>query len=615
MVVAITVLSLIVAGVAVWFLKPIPPPEPKHTMRFEYELPVGQQLRGGPIGDLQTNMAVSPDGTQLVYTTWEGLYLHSINELDARLISGTEGSYQPCFSPDSQWIGYLSGADQKLKKVAISGGAPVVVCNIHGLAGDPSWDLDDTILYTDTTKGIMRVSADGGTPENLIKATLADATKGGFPIEPHILPDGETLLFTNMVVQPSSGHYEIVIQSLRSGERKVLVSNGYGATYLPSGHIVYTLSDNNPRSLLAVPFDLEKLKVTGSQVSLLEGVLSPAFSASGTVAYVPQPRVATEVTGTASAGNTLVWADREGKEESLGAVPDAYSSLKIDPDGNEVALEVGASGSKDIWIWDISHKNQRRLTFDKATDSNPVWTPDGKRIVFRSNRSGGLGGIFWKSASGTGNAEPLFSKPDVVLLPSSFSHDGKILAVFEISLAPLGLDIGMLTMEGNRELKEILHEKYFEAEPQISPDGRYVAYQSNASDKGEIFVNSFPDVTKGKWQVSNSGGNSPLWSPDRKEIFYRNGDAIISVKAELEPSFKYENPKILFQRKYLTDRFIFQNTSFSPWDIHPNGKKFLLIKPPDAPKSKTEEGTAAPQQKIIVVLNWFEELKKLVPRE
>jgi Tol biopolymer transport system component len=273
-----------------------------------------------------------------------------------------------------------------------------------------------------------------------------------------------------------------------------------------------------------------------------------------------------------------------------------------------VALTITA-GNQDIWIWDIPHKTPTKLTFDKADDSAPVWTPDGSRIVFYSTRSGILGGVYWKSAAGIGEDELLASKPDRLIAPWSFSRDGKTLAIFEVSLAPLGGDIGILTMEGKREIKELLQEKNWELEPKISPDIRYVAYQSDESGKGEIYVRSFPDVNKGKWQVSSSGGGSPLWSPDGRELFYRSGDATMAVEVETQPTFKRGNPKNLFQGTYFSTAM--QKIVTTPWDILPNGKKFLMIKP--AASTGAASTAAGPQPKITVVVNWFEELKQRVP--
>jgi Tol biopolymer transport system component len=612
---AIALILIVIAGVAAWMLKPAPPPEPKRVMRFNYELPPGGQFNRNAVGAIKYQMAVSPDGSQFVYSTTDGLFLRSLNAPDDLLIAGTDkDSRLPFFSPDGQWIGYFSQSEQKLKKVAVSGGAPVVLCDTGSeVVTPPSWDLQDTIVYSDIMNGIMRVSANGGTPETLVKGSIVNATKQGFPIAPQLLPDGKTLLFSN-IIGSNSADIQIVAQSLESGERKILFKGGTGARYIPTGHIVYTLTNNNINNLFAVPFDLDKLEVTGGPVSVLEGVAGFALSDSGTLVYVPQQANAAGAAVSTSTGNTLVWVDREGKEEPLGAAPDAYQTLKISPDGSRVALSIGASENQDIWIWDIPHKTPTRLTFDKADDTDPLWTPDGKQIVFLSLRGGLPGGVYRKSADGIGEAELLGSGQDKIIAPTSFSRDGKTLALSELSLTPLGADIGMMSMEGKREIKELLKEKYFELEPQISPDGRFVAYQSDESGKGQIYVRSFPNVNQGRWQVSSDGGGSPLWSPDGRELFYRNGDATMAVRVETEPAFQHANPEVLFRGTYLMSSSI-RTITMTPWDIHPNGKKFLMIKPPAAPATETttQKPAPAPQTKIRIVVNWFEELKQRVP--
>ncbi len=604
------VLTAILVGAAVWKLKP---PEPRRIARFAYELPEGQQFNIPPtLSNIQ--LAVSPDGSQIVYGTNEGLYLRSINQLEARFIAGTDkNSVEPFFSPDSQWIGYFSSSDQKLKRVAISGGAPVLVCDTSPVILGASWNADNTIVYTDILKGILRVSADGGTPELLIQSSLANAAKEGLPIAPQMLPGGETVLFTN-VMGANSSDWQIGIQSLKSGERKILIRSGVAATYCPTGHLVYFLPSGNTANLLAVPFDLDRLEIKGGSVPILEGISAAAISGLGTLVYVPQVSTSPIAMGdpatAAAPGNTLVWVDRQGKEEPLGAAANQYSFLGISPDGTRVAVTVTTGGNTGIWIWDITRKTMTRLTFEEGVEAAPLWTADGKRIVyFSASGAQMLSGLCWKAADGTGGVTKLASATDRYMLPSSWSKDGKALALMELILAPLGFDVAMLSMEGDHAKKSLLHGKYDELDPRISPDGRWMAYASRESGKYEVYVRPFPDVESGgRWQISTNGGDSPLWSRDGRELFYRQGDSYMAVAVEGEPAFKPGNPKFLFKGTYDAVSGLPMEGIY--WDIHPDGKRFLMIKPT---ASAGGAPAAALPRKINIVLNWFEELKQRVP--
>jgi serine/threonine protein kinase len=583
---AVVILSFI-TGAIVWNLRK---PEPRHVIRLDHELPAGQQFSGHNIPAL----AVSPDGRQFVYSTSKGLYLRSVDELTAKLIAGTEGdTNQPFFSPDGKWIGYLSVADQKLKKIGINGGAPVALCDVTNFAG-ASWGADNMIVYGALASGIMRISANGGTPQSLIKP------KSGYLVLPQILPDGKSILYT---AAASTTQISIMVQSLKSGEPKELFA-GVGARYVPTGHIVYAVGNN----LLAVPFDPNRLETAGGPVPIVEGVFriaAPqyALSDSGTLAYIPG------TTSAATLGSTLVWVDRNGKEESLGTPPNNYANPKISPNGTRVALAVGPLLNEDIWIWDVVRKTMTRLTFDKTREITPIWTPDGKRIVYWSNHEHAtFGGVYWKAADGTGEVEKLVSAPDRMLFPYSFSSDGKTLVMAEL-VTMTNFDIGILSIQGERMRKPLLQTEYIESMPQISPDGRWMAYVSNESTgvalKDEVYVRPFPEVSKGKWQVSTSGGSCPLWSPDGRELCYVSRDnSVMAVAMETKPTLSFGTPKILFKNTNLS----VSQSSGNPWDIHPDGKRFLMIKPPAL--SSSEGGGP---MKINIVLNWFEELKQRVP--
>ena len=579
-------LTAIIAVLIGWNLKPT---EPLQVSRSYYELPKDQQfgIHMSPF------LAVSPDGKQFAYSASGGLYLRSMDELDARHISGTDdSSVAMFFSPDGKWIGYWSQNDSRLKKIAISGGAPVTITNADN-PGRPVWYEDDTIVYSQQGAGIVRVSANGGTPETIIKA------ENDILICAQILPDGKSVLFTSVSSQP----YKIMVQSLKSGERKELFE-GDSAQYLLTGHIVYALENN----LFAIPFDLDRLEATGGPVPIVEGVFRQtapqyAVSESGTLVYVPG------IMDVAMPQRTLVWVDREGKEEPLSAPPNLYISPRISPDGKRLALASLIGGNVDIWIWDFVRETMTRLTFDEANDLFPLWTPDGQRIVFASNREQPMS-VYWKAADGTGKVERISSVTDRQNIPASWSSDGNTLVIMERASID-NIDIGAMSMGDDKARMALLQEKYLEAQPRISPDGRWMAYISDESGQDEVYVRPFPEVESGgRWQVSTNGGDSPLWSPDGRELFYRNGDAVMVVSVRTEPTFSLETPTTLFSGTYVSSEMGATRPEFNPWDIHPDGKRFLMIKPPQATGEASTEGIP---RKINIVLNWLEELKERVP--
>jgi serine/threonine protein kinase len=579
-------IGAIIAGIAVWKLKPA---ESRQVMRFEYELPEGRQFSNLA---WQPSLVISPDGRQIVYSTPEGLYLRSLDELNAKLIAGTEGdTRQPFFSPDGQWIGYFSPADRQLKKIAVSGGAPVTLCSISPLFG-ASWSADNTIVYGQAPGDIMRVSANGGTPKSLGK------TKSGGSLFPHLLPDGESLLYTDSGGQ---GQGNVMVRSLESSKAKELFP-GFVVGYLPSGHIVYGLTNDD--NLYAIPFDPDTLQVKGGPVPIIEGIMGHgvqcAVSDSGILAYIPGTSVDSSIQ------RTLVWVDRQGKEEPLSAQPNDYRMPRISPDGTRLALSIG---NQDIWIWDFLRENMTRLTRDAASDVSEIWTPDGKRVVFASNR-GTSYRIYWIAADGTGKVEPLASLADRQIFPGSWSKDGNILTLNGTqTVGDTGRsDIWTLSMEGEKAVKPLLQEDYSEMQPEISPDGRWMAYVSDESGRREIYVRPFPEVNRGKWPVSTSGGDNPLWSPNSREIYYRNDDSVMAVSVKTEPTFTPGKPQKLFSGRYVKSSA--SAGDIPPWGISPDGKRFLMIKPVEPTGKST---TAEAPHKIVVVVNWFEELKQRAP--
>jgi serine/threonine-protein kinase len=285
----------------------------------------------------------------------------------------------------------------------------------------------------------------------------------------------------------------------------------------------------------------------------------------------------------------------------IAVAPNEYGIPRVSPDGTKVALTVFSGNKSDIWTLDLVSRNMSRLTFNDESRW-PLWSRDGKRIAFVSYANKSKLELYWKAADGTGKDELLLSLPSSAIYPWSWSDNGKTL-VLATNMGE-GLDIRALSMEGDHKVRMLLMEKYHETQPKISPDGKWMAYVSNESGNLEVYVRPFPEVDKGKWQVSTSGGAGPLWSPDGRELFYFSGDAFIAVPVKTEPAFSFETAKILFQGKYFNDGPI------KAWDISPDGKRFLMIK--DVTPTAKPAVPEAPR-KITVVVNWTEELKQRVP--
>jgi serine/threonine protein kinase len=580
---ATLVLSALATALIVWRLKP---PEARQVTRLYHELPDGLQFRTtAPV------LTVSPDGRQIVYSAGGKLYRLSMDQLEAREIPGaSDNPNRPFFSPDGKWVGYISGADNRIVKIPVDGGMPVALSDPAQAFSLVDWGTDNTIVHGEMGKGIMRISGDGGKPELIVKADNEMLAM------PQILPGGRAILFTRIVAGGTS-QSTIFVQSLQSGARRELFE-GMAARYLPTGHIVY----GSASGLFAVPFDLDTLEVTGGHIPVIGGIASPvqvSVSNTGTLAYVPETS-----RNIPNGKRALVWVDRKGNVEPLGADPGAYFSPRISPKGTSVAVRIAQSStSGDIWTWDLSRKFMKRVTSNSGSGV-PVWTPDGKRIVYAYGLT-----ICWKAADGTGKDETLSTATDRISLPATWSEGGKTLLFMDSSLTlQSGWDIGSLSMDGSYSRKALLHEKYREYQPRISPDGRWMAYTSNESGRNEVYVRPYPGL-EGAWeQASVNGGNSPLWSQDSRELYYRSGDAVMAVPVKTSPALSLGKPEILFRGKYTSMLLILVEADYSPWDISPDGKRFLMMK-----DEQSAAPTAEGPQRIHIVLNWFEELKQHIP--
>jgi serine/threonine protein kinase len=657
--------AIVVAGVVGWLLKPAPPPQPRQVHRYQFNLPEGQEF--GPHAPL----FISKDGTKIAYAANEQLYLKNTHELTARLVQGVDDNLSsPFLSPDGKWIGYRSWDDRpsdqsdqsfQLKKIDIMGGTPMPICNASSPFGGASWEEDDTIVFIDGD-GIKQVSDNGGNPKAIVKAEGNEMFSS-----PQILPDGKSILFAVRDLSPLDSirqrlEPQVVVQSLESGERTILPLQGDSARYLPTGHIVYSQVPNN--NLFAVAFDVDRLELIGDSVPMDEGVSQWAISDSGTLVY--RPDTAPPRTTPPMAEFNLVWVDRQGKMEEIPVRPDGYDSPKISPDGTKVAITINAEGgSSDIYILYLDNETpRRRLTFENENSTDPLWTPDGERIVFIAGEGDEMG-IYWKNENGTGEEELLTLVSDGGGLPWSWADDGKTLVTTKSSLGGMGrippemlmgrriggglgrgsgfgraqdpeesstseeptlsTDIGTLSMEGDHEWKSILHIVGMVRDLQISPDGKWMAYSSQSG----VFVRPFPDVDSGGLrQVPASTAIGCLWSPpDGRELFYVNIEGssfsfssdfsfqLIAIEVETEPTFNFvrSNPILNLRDIGLRNPINILQRGIG---VDPDGKRFLMLKPVETAEdeSQVEESTTEePRNKIIFVLNWFEDLKKKVP--
>ena len=582
-----TGLALLMAAVAIWSLMS---PSPPLLLKFDMTPPPTAPLDA----EFGTDLTISPDGRRIVYLAdLEGadqLYVRSLDELIARPIPGTEDANRdPFFSPDGESIVFVTEADNKLKKVSLSGGQPVTLCDAPGQEGG-DWGPDDTIVFSASSgpvTGLYRVSAAGGNPEVLAMPD-PESEEGVEYQRPEILPGGNAVLFT---IWRRGEDYQTAVMSLETGEQKIVLVEGRQAHYVPTGHLVYAKTEN----LMAVPFDLEALEVTGDPITLLEGVrgergcgVDYSLSSNGTLIYV---------SGETRKQTQLVWVDRRGTMEVLYAIQHNFQEPRFSPDGNRLSVTVWEGEDSDIWIYEIARGILTPLTFE-GQNKSAIWTPDGKRVTFSSNRNDEWN-ISWMPTDGSGAAEELTAGKNPQT-PSSWSPDGQVLAFVQSLSVATKDDILLLPLEGERKPQAFLETQFGEKHPVLSPDGRWIAFSSDPSGPNEVYVKSFSGEG-GMIQVSTDGGTEPVWAPDGKELFYRNQDRVMAVSVQTGPTFQVQTPTFLFEEPYLQGSTLAGGTV--NYDVSPDGQRFVML--------KGEEGSQ--QSHITVVINWFEELKRLVP--
>ncbi len=476
-------------------------PAPRRTVRFEIPMPEGIATIDAP--------RISPDGRYMAFNATDSsgktrIWVRALNALAAHPLDGTDGTTRPFWSPDSRFLGFV--AEGKLKKIEVTGGPAQKICDAP-TGSDGTWSPEGVILYDGTaTDPILRVSAAGGTPVVAVKPD--PARKEAMVAWPEFLPDGRHFLYMATGQKPEDNEYRI--GSLDSSETKALAPAQTLVSYAPPGYLLFV----RDRTLVAQPFDAKALKTRGEPVPLAERVGTDAVG----LARFSVSRDGTLVYRTGESGNRMVWVDRSGREVEAVGDPGDYHNPAFSPGGDRLAFDLAdpRSGRFDIWVRDLKRGVNSRFTFGTGDSFCPLWSPDGRSIVFARDQD-----LFEKAADGQGE-EKLLLKSDAQKIPCDWTRDGRTI-VFMSLAKETGWDICALPLSGDRKPIPFLKTQFAEVLPVLSPDGRFLAYQSNESGRAEVYVQNFPGPG-GKWQISTAGGSEPHWRADGKELYYRAPD-------------------------------------------------------------------------------------------
>ena len=575
---AAVVVAAIVAGATAWLVKPAP----KSNALVRAGTARLVVMPAEPLAESEEAVALSPDGRRVAYiggSQNRRIFVRDIDQFESTPVPGTEGAEGVAFSPDGRSLAFI--ADRKLKKVTLAGGAPLTLRD-SVLGRGLDWTADDSILFNPGVgTGIWRVRSGGDTPTAVTKTEPGEDQHR----YPAMLPGGRAVLFSAF----SGGGIaedQIYVQLLDTGQRRAL-GKGVGARYIATGHLVYVRGG----SLLAAPFDLDKLELKGQPVGVLEGVRQTpvgtpqiSFSRDSSIVYVSA--------GHTSRDRDLVWVDPSGTEQPAGASDRSIAQPRVTADDRRVAVAV--KGEPDLWQYDFARETWTRLTFD-GSSSFPLWTPDGRRITFSSGKAGPYN-IYWKTTDGSGSEERLVvgERPNY---PLSWSPDGRMLAYVSVS-GETAQDIWLFDSREPAKPRLFLQTRFREGAPAFSPDGRWLAYVSDESGRPEVYVRPVPGPGE-KWTISAGGGGEPVWPRNGHQLFYRSGDAMMVVDVSTQPIFSAGKPRRLFEKPYARSSAFWAN-----YDVSADGKRLLMIKGDERGAAKSD---------ISVVVNWFDELKERVP--
>jgi serine/threonine-protein kinase len=576
-VLAVAAVLAILAGAGVWL-----------ALRRDSGAPAAQVARFSiPEPSLAgAGVAISADGSHVAYVTGNGLVIRSLDRLEGTVVVPSNNiQSSPFFSPDGQWLGF-KGWDA-LQKVPAAGGPMTTLVDRIFPVG--AWSGEDIIFGE--TRGLFRVPAAGGDPVRLLATQELEQI-----VSVEVLPGRQAVLFT---VIPTRGNVpgmaasmpsaRIEALDLKTGKSHIVLRGGGRPRHTRTGHLLYASNG----TLYAVGFDMEHLQTQGNAVPVIEttGLIDFDVSAQGTLIYqVAQP----------VRDMQLVWVDRQGRERSLGAPARTYIYPRIAPDGTRIAIDVNENGAeRNVWIWDLRRETLELFTKDPAHNPMVTWSPDGRQLVFGSERSG-VSNLYRQAADGSGEPERLF-KSDSVQIPISYTPDGRLLV--SVGVSGQQRDIYLATLEGEREIRPLIHSPANELTAEVSPDGRWLTYDSDESGQFEVYVRAFPDVYGGsRWQISSGGGRQPMWSRNGRELFFRDfSGAVIAVPVVTGPVFAPGRPAKLIDGATYSGAG--GRGGGRTYDVTVDGLHFLML--------KGSEAARAPE--LVVVLNWFDELQRLSP--
>jgi Tol biopolymer transport system component len=530
--------------------------------------------------DLGGQLALSPDGSLLVYPGARqggtGLVLLSLEDGSYRVLEGTRGGNVPFFSPDGLWVGFT---DRELKKIAIDGGTPLTVASQGTISVGSTWVDDGSIVYVPLyTEGLFRVAEGGGAPEQLTHPDQEAGELGHF--WPHAPPGADYILYSRW--KTALDDCSVWRLSLETGADERILDRACAPTTIPTGHILFVRDG----AVMAMPLDLDSGAVSGVATVVLDNVAVDrddgkavmSVSSDGTLAYV-----ANEQSGTRA---RLAWIDLDGNATPLTSEVRDIQWMRIAPDGRQIAMSIRDRTGLDIWIHDVERGSTRRFTLD-GTNLSPVWSRDGSTITFQSLRLGPYD-LFSKPLDESHGAEPLFETPDDKT-PGDWTPDGRRLVFMKDEA-----NRDLWALEASGDVQRLTETPSDESAPRVSPDGRWIAHVSNASGRDEVYVMAMPPAS-GRWQISVDGGTAPCWSPDGRTLFYLWRGAVYAVGLDAGERLTAGRPRMLFDEARVGGVLV-------AYDIHPDGKRFVAV--------LGEQRASTP---IEIVLNWFDEVRRLAP--